>query len=228
MVFQATDSSLDPVKSVGDIVSEPIRGLLDCTKSKAEQIMLCSLAAVGLNKEYVHRLVSQLSGGQKQRVAIARAVAVSPKLLILDEPTGALDVSMQAQILQLLVDLQKQLSLSYILITHNISVAQYLSDDIAVMFAGHIMELGPTKSVLTSPIHPYTKTLISAVPRADPQKRNLLETKVSEISSIVSQQTGCRFINRCTHFADICKHNEPVLKEISPNRSVACHVNGKS
>ncbi|HZW84511.1 MAG TPA: ATP-binding cassette domain-containing protein [Nitrososphaerales archaeon] len=179
MVFQDPDSSLDPRMKVLDTVSEPLRGLTDMDAEEVKKAALESLGAVGLSGEFADRLPKQLSGGQKQRVAIARAISTRPRLLILDEPTSALDASVQAQILNLLVDLQKQFSLSYMLITHNIAVAAYLSDFMAVMYAGNVVEYGPTSEVLAKPRHPYTIALMKSAPTPDPWKRTLLDTEIS-------------------------------------------------
>src|SRR5712692_3671773 len=160
MVFQDPESSLDPHMKVLDSIAEPLRGLTPMKDSEYRRVASESLAAVGLSEDFADRLPRQLSGGQKQRVAIARAISTHPKLLILDEPTSALDASVQAQILNLLVELQKKYSLSYMLITHNIAVAAYLSDMIAVMYAGNVVEFGRTAEVLQKPRHPYTITLI--------------------------------------------------------------------
>ncbi len=168
IVFQDPDSSLDPRKTIADTVGEPVRGLLGGTNRAVEERVMRSLAAVGLSEEQACRIPKQLSGGQRQRVAIARAIAPSPKLLILDEPTSALDASVQAQILRLLIELQNEFGLSYMLITHNIAVAQYLSDVVAVMYAGHLVEYGPTKTVMAKPRHPYTITLMNGCPHRQP------------------------------------------------------------
>jgi peptide/nickel transport system ATP-binding protein len=229
IVFQDSDSSLDPRKIIGDIVSEPIRGLLGGTRSSIEEKMLRCLAVVGLNEEHTYRLPRQLSGGQRQRVAIARAIAPSPKLLILDEPTSSLDASVQAQILRLLVEMQGHFGLSYMLITHNIAVAQYLSDFVAVMYAGHIVENGPTKTVLKSPRHPYTITLLNAVPIANPWKRNLLNVEITgEVPSSINPPPGCKFNPRCPYTSDVCKHIVPPLEEVSRDHHVACHFKEKT
>ncbi|MFI5404586.1 MAG: ATP-binding cassette domain-containing protein, partial [Candidatus Gagatemarchaeaceae archaeon] len=167
MVFQDPDSSLDPRMKIADSIAEPLRGLTNLKPAELRAAASASLAAVGLSEDFADRLPRQLSGGQKQRVAIARAISTRPKLLILDEPTSALDASVQAQILNLLVDLQKKFSLSYMLITHNIAVAAYLSDMIAVMYAGNLAEYGPSSVVLQKPRHPYTLTLMKSAPMPD-------------------------------------------------------------
>lgn len=229
IVFQDPDSSLDPKRTIGDSVAEPIRGLIGGAESGVQDRVARSLAAVGLSEEQAGRLPKQLSGGQRQRVAIARAIAPSPKLLILDEPTSALDASVQAQILRLLIELQTNFGLSYMLITHNIAVAQYLSDVVAVMYAGHVVEYGPTKTVLAAPRHPYTITLMNAAPIANPWKRNLLNVEIrGEVPSSINPPPGCRFNPRCPYMEDICTKVDPPLEIVSEGHLVACHFKEKT
>jgi peptide/nickel transport system ATP-binding protein len=229
IVFQDPDSSLDPRRTIADTVGEPIQGLIGGGKAKIEDMVLKSLEAVGLSEEQAYRIPKQLSGGQRQRVAIARAISPSPKLLILDEPTSALDASVQAQILRLLIELQSKYGLSYMLITHNISVAEYLSDVVAVMYAGHLVEYGPTKAVMANPRHPYTITLMQAAPVANPWTRNLLNIEIrGEVPSAINPPTGCRFNPRCPYAGDICTKVDPPLEEISGGHLVACHFKEKT
>ena len=229
MVFQDPESSLDPQMKCGQSIGEPLRGLLGMSDSEAKRTVAESLLAVGLNEDYADRLPRQLSGGQKQRVAIARAISPHPKLLVLDEPTSALDASIQAQILSLLVDLQKKYALSYVLITHNIAVAKFLCDDIAVMYAGNLVEYGPASVVLNKPRHPYTIALIKAAPIPDPWRRNLLQIEIKgEVPSAINPPPGCRFNPRCPYAEDICKTDNPELLEIGPSHSVACHFVNKT
>lgn len=228
IVFQDPDSSLDPRRTVADTVGEPVRGLLRTKKETIDDIVMRSLEAVGLSEEQAYRIPKHLSGGQRQRVAIARAIAPSPKLLILDEPTSALDASVQAQIIRLLISLQNQYSLSYMLITHNIAVAQYLSDIVAVMYAGHLVEYGPTKEVMARPRHPYTITLMQAAPIANPWKRNLLSVEIKgEVPSAINPPSGCRFNPRCPYADEICTKVDPPLEGISAGHLVACHFKEK-
>jgi peptide/nickel transport system ATP-binding protein len=229
IVFQDPDSSLDPRRTIADTVGEPIQGLIGGGKAKIEDMVLKSLEAVGLSEEQAYRIPKQLSGGQRQRVAIARAISPSPKLLILDEPTSALDASVQAQILRLLIELQSKYGLSYMLITHNISVAEYLSDVVAVMYAGHLVEYGPTKAVMANPRHPYTITLMQAAPIANPWTRNLLNIEIrGEVPSAINPPSGCRFNPRCPYAGDICTKVDPPLEEISGGHLVACHFKEKT
>jgi oligopeptide/dipeptide ABC transporter ATP-binding protein len=229
MVFQDPDSSLDPRMRVGRIIEEPLRGLTDMSETEAGREAAASLVAVGLGEEFLDRLPRQLSGGQKQRVAIARAISTHPKLLILDEPTSALDASVQAQILRLLVELQETFDLSYMLITHNIAVARYLSDIVAVMYAGNIVESGPTKEVTERPRHPYTMALIASAPDPDPWKRNLLSTEITgEVPSAISPPPGCKFNPRCPYAERICTETSPPLEEIAPGHLVACYFTSKT
>lgn len=223
-VFQDPDSSLDPRAKVKDSISEPLRGLLGGDKASVMEQVLSSMDAVGLPREYADRYPANLSGGEKQRVAIARAIAPHPKLVILDEPTSALDASVQAQILKLLLDLQEQYSLSYMLITHNIAVARYLSDVITVMYAGNVVESGPTKAVLAKPRHPYTIAMIASAPDPDPWARTLLSVEIrGEVPSAIDPPTGCKFHPRCPYAQKICSETRPPLEEVAPGHLVACH-----
>ena len=229
MVFQDPDSSLDPRFRVKDIVAEPLRGIQHLDRASANGVVLESLNAVGLSEEQSLRRPAQLSGGQKQRVAIARAIVTKPKLVVLDEPTSALDASVQAQILKLLINLQTKYELSYMLITHNIAVAHYLSDDIAVMYTGNVVEFGPTKEVVKKPRHPYTIALISSSPIPNPWKRNLLSTEIrGEVPSAINPPTGCRFHPRCPYAEQLCSEVAPELEEVSHGHFVACHFVNKT
>jgi len=230
MVFQDPDSSLDPRLKVRQSVAEPCKGLLGREEdANINALVMSSLTAVGLTQEHADRIPSHLSGGQKQRVAIARAIAPQPKLVILDEPTSALDASVQAQILNLLLDLQKNFNLTYVIITHNISVAEYLSDMLVVMYAGNVVEYGPSGSVIAKPRHPYTITLISSAPIPNPWKRNLLNTEIKgEVPSAINPPSGCKFHPRCPYAEKVCSEQAPELREISPGQFVSCHFAEKT
>jgi len=224
MVFQDPESSLDPRMKVGESIGEPLRGLMRWNKDTVQEAVKRSLKAVGLSEEFATRLPKHLSGGQKQRVAIARAISTQPRLIILDEPTSALDASVQAQILRLLLELQKEFQLSYMLITHNIAVAQYMSDTMSVMYAGSLVEYGPTRTVITKPRHPYTIALIASAPIPDPERRNLLQAEIrGEVPSAINPPPGCRFNPRCPFAESICTRDNPPLAEVSPGHIVACH-----
>ena len=224
IVFQDPDSSLDPNIRVGDSIGEPLYGLMKWNKDAVEGAIKRSLEIVGLPPDIADRIPSQLSGGQKQRVAIARAIGPQPKLVILDEPTSALDASVQAQILKLLLELQKEYSLSYMLITHNIAVAEYMSDFMLVMYSGDVVESGQTEDIMAKPRHPYTIALISSAPIANPWKRNLLEVDIrGEVPSAINPPSGCKFHPRCPYAQPICSQERPQLREISAGRFVACH-----
>jgi oligopeptide/dipeptide ABC transporter ATP-binding protein len=229
MVFQDPDSSLDPTMRVGDIIAEPLRGLTKMSAEEIRQASQQSLRAVGLSDEFAARFPKQLSGGQKQRVAIARAISTHPKLLILDEPTSALDASVQAQILNLLVELQKKFQLSYMLITHNIAVAAYLSDYIAVMYAGNLVEYGPTSVVLGKPRHPYTVALMKSAPTPDPWNRTLLQVEIAgEVPSAIDPPSGCKFNPRCPFAESLCSTKVPELTKIIEGHVAACHFLNKT
>jgi len=224
IVFQDPESSLDPNITVGASIGEPLFGLMKWNKETVDKAVQKSLEVVGLPHDIADRLPGQLSGGQKQRVAIARAIGPQPKLVILDEPTSALDASVQAQILRLLLELQKEYSLSYMLITHNIAVAEYLSDFMLVMYSGDVVEYGQTEEIMAKPRHPYTIALISSAPIANPWKRNLLEVDIrGEVPSAINPPSGCKFHPRCPYAESICSQERPKLREINPGRLVACH-----
>lgn len=224
IVFQDPESSLDPNVTVGASIGEPLYGLMKWSKEAVDRAIKKSLEVVGLPADVADRLPGQLSGGQKQRVAIARAIGPQPKLVILDEPTSALDASVQAQILRLLLELQKEYSLSYMLITHNIAVAEYLSDFMLVMYSGDVVEYGQTEDIMAKPRHPYTIALISSAPIANPWKRNLLQVDIrGEVPSAINPPSGCKFHPRCPYAESICSQERPKLKEISPGRLAACH-----
>jgi oligopeptide/dipeptide ABC transporter ATP-binding protein len=229
IVFQDPDSSLDPNMRVGNSIGEPLYGLMKWTKDAVDGAIQRSLDVVGLPLDIGDRLPSQLSGGQKQRVAIARAIGPQPKVVILDEPTSALDASVQAQILKLLLDLQKEYSLSYMLITHNIAVAEYLSDFMLVMYSGDVVEHGQTEGIMAKPRHPYTIALITSAPIANPWKRNLLQVDIrGEVPSAINPPSGCKFHPRCPYAETICARERPKLREISPGQYVACHFAEKT
>jgi len=229
MVFQDPESSLDPRVKIKNSVAETLRLVEGTDKKTVDSRVNELMTAVGLSAEHGERLPAHLSGGQKQRVAIARAIAPQPKLVILDEPTSALDASVQAQILTLLLDLQAKFDLTYVLITHNIAVAEYLSDVMAVMYAGNLVEYGPTKEIISKPRHPYTITLIAAAPIPNPWKRNLLNIEIKgEVPSAINPPTGCKFHPRCPYAGKICNESNPPLEEISQGHYVACHFVDKT
>jgi len=223
IVFQDPYASLNPRMKVVDLIGEPLitHGIVN--RAEKEKRVRELMTLVGLRESYMNRFPHQFSGGQRQRIGIARALALNPKLIVCDEPVSALDVSIQSQILNLLQDLQEELGLTYLFISHDLSVVKHISDRICVMFLGKVCELGPTKDIYANPIHPYTKFLIDALPKPNPhlrdQKGELLQ---GDIPSPINPPPGCRFHTRCPYAEDICKKMEPELKEIG-TRVVACH-----
>ncbi|MGW2558096.1 ABC transporter ATP-binding protein [Streptomyces sp. NPDC001514] len=226
MIFQDPYGSLNPRHTVGSIVSAPFRlqGVEPEGGIKREVQRLLGL--VGLNPEHYNRYPHEFSGGQRQRIGIARALALKPKLVVADEPVSALDVSIQAQVVNLLDDLQEELGLTYVIIAHDLSVIRHVSDRIAVMYLGKIVELADRKSLYESPMHPYTKALMSAVPVPDPRRRGAKSERIllkGDVPSPISPPSGCRFHTRCWKATEICKTQEPPLLELRPGQQVACH-----
>ncbi|WP_414490038.1 ABC transporter ATP-binding protein [Streptomyces halstedii] len=226
MIFQDPYGSLNPRHTVGGIVGTPFRlqGVTPEGGVKAEVQRLLEL--VGLNPEHYNRYPHEFSGGQRQRIGIARALALKPKLVVADEPVSALDVSIQAQVVNLLDDLQDELGLTYLIIAHDLSVIRHVSDRIAVMYLGKIVELADRGSLYEAPMHPYTKALMSAVPVPDPRRRGAKSERIllkGDVPSPISPPTGCRFHTRCWKATQICKTTEPPLIQLKTGHQVACH-----
>ncbi|WP_371618017.1 ABC transporter ATP-binding protein [Streptomyces sp. NBC_00454] len=226
MIFQDPYGSLNPRHTVGTIVGAPfkLQGVQPEGGLKAEVQRLLSL--VGLNPEHYNRYPHEFSGGQRQRIGIARALALKPKLVVADEPVSALDVSIQAQVVNLLDDLQQELGLTYVIIAHDLSVIRHVSDRIAVMYLGKIVELADRKSLYEAPMHPYTTALMSAVPVPDPRRRGAKSGRIllkGDVPSPISPPAGCRFHTRCWKATQICTTQEPPLVALKTGHQVACH-----
>ncbi len=223
MIFQDPYGSLNPRMTLFDIVGEPllVNGLTN-RKERTERVAEL-LRLVGLRPEYMQRFPHAFSGGQRQRIGIARALSLHPRLVVADEPVSALDVSVQAQILNLMLDLQKKLNLTYLFVAHNLSVVKHICDRVAVMYVGKLVEMAATEELYRCPRHPYTAALMAAVPVADPRiKTGNVELK-GEVPSPAHPPSGCYFHPRCEYAADVCKTEVPVFREITPNHFVACH-----
>ena len=226
LIFQDPYASLNPRWSIRDIVAEPLethkvyKTAAETTERVKELVKKC-----GIRPEFINRYPHQFSGGQRQRVGIARALALNPRLIVCDEPVSALDVSIQAQVLNLLADLQTEFKLTYLFISHDLSVVRYLSDRVCVMFLGKICEIGNTKDVYEDPKHPYTRFLLEAVPKPDPtirkEDKNML---IGEIPSPVNPPSSCRFHTRCPYASKRCSQEEPLMREVAPGRMAACHL----
>ncbi|GEC09115.1 hypothetical protein SSP24_67700 [Streptomyces spinoverrucosus] len=226
MIFQDPYGSLNPRHTIGTIISAPFRlqGVEPEGGVKKEVQRLMGL--VGLSPEHYNRYPHEFSGGQRQRIGIARALALNPKLVVADEPVSALDVSIQAQVVNLLDDLQEELGLTYVIIAHDLSVVRHVSDRIAVMYLGKIVELADGGKLYESPMHPYTKALLSAVPIPDPRRRSAKSERIllkGDVPSPISPPSGCRFHTRCWKATEICKTTEPPLLQLRPGQQVACH-----
>ncbi|WP_432172504.1 ABC transporter ATP-binding protein [Streptomyces sp. Tue6028] len=226
MIFQDPYGSLNPRHTIGSIVSAPFRlqGVEPEGGVKKEVQRLLEL--VGLSPEHFNRYPHEFSGGQRQRIGIARALALKPKLVVADEPVSALDVSIQAQVVNLMDDLQSELGLTYVIIAHDLSVVRHVSDRIAVMYLGKIVELADRTSLYEAPMHPYTKALMSAVPVPDPKRRGAKSERIllrGDVPSPISPPTGCRFHTRCWKATEVCRTTEPPLLELRPGQRVACH-----
>ncbi|MCL6450711.1 MAG: ATP-binding cassette domain-containing protein [Acetobacteraceae bacterium] len=225
LVPQDPYGSLNPRLPVGDIVSEPLWTHAPELRGKALQRRVAELLeVVGLSSAHLRRFPHELSGGQRQRVAIARALALNPRLVILDEPTSALDVSVQAQVINLLRDLQSRFSLTYWFVSHNLPLVEYLSDTVAVMYLGRLVEVGARGDVFPSPAHPYTRALISASPSPDPTRRQEMAVLEGQVPSATAPPPGCRFHTRCPGAESRCRQESPELRELEPGHWVACHL----
>jgi oligopeptide transport system ATP-binding protein len=224
LVFQDPYSSLNPRKTIMHILSRPmeIHGLARSWAEKREKVLEL-LRRVGLGIEHIDRYPHEFSGGQRQRIAIARALSVDPELVIGDEPVSALDVSIQAQILNLFRELQKEFGLTYLFIAHDLSVIRHISDRVAVMYVGKIVETGPAAALFEKPLHPYTKALLAAVPEADPAKPAPRLTLQGEVSTPIDPPPGCRLCGRCPRESAVCAEIAPPLVDVGDGRQVACH-----
>jgi len=223
MIFQDPFSSLNPRRTLLDIVAEPL--VANGVGSRHERVDRVAelLRLVGLRPEYMRRYPHAFSGGQRQRVGIARALALNPRLVVADEPVSALDVSVQAQILNLMLDLQSQLGLTYLFVAHDLSVVKHVSDRVAVMYVGRIVESAPTERLFTAPRHPYTEALLSAVPKPDPRLRAQRIVLEGEVADAANPPSGCYFHPRCPYAVDVCRTETPALEEIAPGHAVRCH-----
>ncbi|HPF88253.1 MAG TPA: ATP-binding cassette domain-containing protein [Candidatus Limiplasma sp.] len=230
IVFQDPYASLDPRMTVGSIIQEGmvIHGMYDAKRRKERMEELLDI--VGLNREHGNRFPHEFSGGQRQRIGIARSLAIEPEFIVCDEPISALDVSIQAQIINLLHKLQEQMNLTYLFIAHDLNIVKYISDRIAVMYLGSVVELASSDNLYANTLHPYSRALLSAVPIPDPElemnkKRQIL---TGDVPSPINRPKGCAFSSRCPLACDICRREEPVLREVFPDHFVACHlVEGK-
>ena len=225
MVFQDPSASLNPRRRIGDLIAEPLRIHTNMNERDVSARVSELLTLVGLSPEHATRFQHEFSGGQRQRIGIARAIAVNPKLIVLDEPVSALDVSVQAQIVNLLADLQEKLHLTYVFIAHDLSVVRQVSTRIAVMYLGSIVEMGNAEDVFSRPTHPYTQALISAVPEPDLKKAGARNRIIltGDVPSPVNPPSGCRFHPRCPIAKDRCKIERPLLTTNTSGSAVACH-----
>lgn len=226
MVFQDPQASLNPRMTLAEIVSEPLEEHTNWTRDQKLERVYELMDQVGLNRRFVNRFPHEFSGGQRQRIGIARALALKPRFIVCDEPIAALDVSIQAQVVNLLEDLQEKLGLTYLFISHDLSMVRHLAQRVAVMYLGRIAELSPSKDLYARPLHPYAEALLSAVNEPDPElaaRRNRIILK-GDVPSPANPPKGCNFCTRCPKAMDICRTVKPDLSEVEPGRLVACHL----
>lgn len=226
IIFQDPYSSLNPRMTVGDIIGEGIDIHKIYTGKKRQERIYELLNTVGLNAEHASRFAHEFSGGQRQRIGIARALAIEPEFIVCDEPISALDVSIQAQVINLLIKFQKEMGLTYLFIAHDLSMVKHISDRVGVMYLGNIVELSDSEEIYYNPKHPYTKALMSAIPIPDPKverekKRIAID---GEISSPINTKPGCKFAPRCNYAEDVCYHETPLLREVAEKHFCACHM----
>ncbi len=224
IIFQDPYSSLPPRSTVGDILSEPVIVHKIVPRNEVKDYVLDLMEKCGLRDYYYERYPHEFSGGQRQRICIARALSVNPELVVCDEPVSALDVSIQAQIINLLKDLQKSMNLTYLFISHDLSVVKFISDKIGVMYLGSMVEFGNKKDIFANPLHPYTKALFSAIPNPNPDVKMNRIMLSGDIPSPANPPKGCRFHTRCPYATEKCKHITPAYREVEPEHFVACHL----
>lgn len=223
IIFQDPYGSLNPRKQVGTILEEPLIINTSMNAAQREQAARQMLDRVGLRREHYTRYPHMFSGGQRQRIAIARALMLRPKVVVADEPVSALDVSIQAQVLNLLMELQEELNLSYLFISHGLSVVEHISDDVMVMYLGKTVEQGDKNSIFSNPLHPYTQALLASTPFVDPTRRAKRVVLSGELPSPLNPPSGCVFHGRCPHAREICSREAPTLKQSTDNHLSACH-----
>jgi len=223
IIFQDPYSSLNPRMTVGEIVAEPLKNHTQLSRGEIRDRVSFLMGKVGLHAEQARRYPHEFSGGQRQRIGIARALALNPRAIICDEPVSALDVSIQAQVVNLLVKLQEEMGLSYLFIAHDLSLVEHISDRVAVMYLGKIVELAKDTDLYNSPKHPYTEALLSAVPIPDPKMKKQRIILQGEIPSPINLPKGCRFYSRCPRRLEMCKTDEPELKDLGGDHWVYCH-----
>ena len=223
IIFQDPYASLDPRMTIGDIIAEPLDIQLKLPAKERMERVLKTMERVGLNTRYVNRSPHEFSGGQRQRIGIARAIVLEPKLMVCDEPVSALDVSIQAQVLNLLMDLQKEMGMAYIFISHDLSVIKHISDRVAVMYLGHVVEIAEKADLYNHPMHPYTVALLSAIPVPDRKHKKEKIVLEGDLPSPANPPSGCIFHTRCYKAKDICKTQVPELKDCGNGHCCACH-----
>jgi peptide/nickel transport system ATP-binding protein len=224
MIFQDPYASLNPRMTLQEIVGAPLRALKLSSGKELEDRVAEMLRKVGLRPEYMRRYPHAFSGGQRQRIGLARALAPNPKFIVCDEPVSALDVSVQAQILNLLQDLQSEMGLTFLFVAHDLSVVAHISDRVAVMYVGKMVELAPTHELYTNPMHPYTEALMAAIPLPNPKRRGEKRVILSgEVANPAKPPSGCYFHPRCTYCVDKCTNEEPAFEEVTPGHYVKCH-----
>ncbi len=226
IIFQDPYSSINPRMQLLDIVAEPLRTHTTLKNNALRDRVLELLAQVGLGEAHLNRYPHEFSGGQRQRISIARALALNPSFLILDEPTSALDVSVQAQVLNLISDLQQELNLTYLFISHNLAVVEHISHRVIIMYLGKIVEMGYTQNFFSDPLHPYSEALLSAIPNPDIDQQNEQILLKGDVPSPVNLPSGCNFHTRCPYAYENCRSNEPQLAEVEKKHFVACHLRG--